>query len=587
MSPTRFWTIAWATAVTALAVAALGSCSSPLAPAERPRPIDALEELYAQVRELRDQIDVTRSRGATATLAGMPLSELVVRYDTARAGLSRALAAGASPPLSEQDARALAVMRRTLAAQLTPESSARAPAASGDRADAEVDCDYDPELVAKGEDGAAALSTRIYACFTRAAHALSFDGRPIDRLTIFGRLPLVDDPGRRKQLWLALTPVWESINGDNGPASPYRTLVRRHVARARERGEPLGEAVRGIGVEPEQMERWLVALLERWREISPELWIEPWDFAYQAGRAGRTLGTGIPLDSLRAINDRFYSELGADPVALRVHYDLDVRAGKDPVAFTTFGRRPRLDPARVIPGEPWVFASYAMGGLDNLQELLHETGHAVHIAAIRTRPAFADWPDSDIFTEAIADLVALEIYAPEWQRRYLGTTLPTGTSVAAKYAGIAMDVAWALFEIRLQREPERDPNELWTEITREYFRIEPHPELAWWAVRGQLVDSPGYMMNYAAGAILVADLRARLRELYGSPAEGDPGWYARVSRSLYRFGLEKPSKEVIEEFLGRPVSPQALLDDMARALPTPTPRAAEPRGQPSAASPDR
>jgi hypothetical protein len=71
------------------------------------------------------------------------------------------------------------------------------------------------------------------------------------------------------------------------------------------------------------------------------------------------------------------------------------------------------------------------------------------------------------------------------------------------------------------------------------------------------------MMNYAAGAILSADLRVRLRKLHGSYAEG--GWYRRVARSLYRFGLEKPSKDVIEEFLGRPVSPQALLDDMARA----------------------
>jgi hypothetical protein len=74
------------------------------------------------------------------------------------------------------------------------------------------------------------------------------------------------------------------------------------------------------------------------------------------------------------------------------------------------------------------------------------------------------------------------------------------------------------------------------------------------------------MMNYAAGAIVVADLRARAAQLYGPYIEGNPLWYEKVSGSLYRFGLEKTSKEVIEEFLGRPVSPQALLDDMSRAL---------------------
>ncbi len=84
-------------------------------------------------------------------------------------------------------------------------------------------------------------------------------------------------------------------------------------------------------------------------------------------------------------------------------------------------------------------------------------------------------------------------------------------------------------------------------------------------MRGQLISSPGYMMNYAAGAILNADLRARVTKLHGPYTEGDPDWYDRVSASLYRFGLERTSKDVIEEFLGRPVSPQALLDDMARA----------------------
>jgi hypothetical protein len=552
-------------ALAALAALGLGSCGVPRAPADRPRPIGAIEALYAQVRALRDQIDVTRSRGANATLAGVPLAELARRYDAARTGLAHALAAGATPVLSEQDDRALTTMRRTLAEALPPEDLALESATTADASEVGPDCAYDPALVADGSEGAAALSKRIYICFTRAAYALSFDGQPIDRLTIFGRLPLVDDPARREQLWRALAPVWVAINGDNGPQSPFRTLVDRHARRAKEAGQQLGEAVRSIGVEPAQMEEWLVSVLEQWREIRPDTPLEPWDFAYQAGLASRELGPGIELESLRAINDRFYTELGADPVALDVHYDLDARASKDPVAFTTFGRRPQLDGERVIPGEPWVFASYSIGGLDNLLELLHETGHAVHIAAIRTRPAFADWPDSDIFTEALAELAALEIYSPEWQRRYLGRAVPTETGIAAKYAGIVMDIAWALFELRLHRDPQRDPNELWTEITGTYLRIEAHPELAWWAVRGQLVDAPGYMMNYAAGAILAADLRARLRELHGSVAEGDPGWYGRVAQGLYRYGLEKPSKQVIEEFLGRPLSPQALLDDMARA----------------------
>ena len=517
-----------------------------------------LEPLYADTRERRDAIDVTRSRGADATPDGRGLADLVERYTALRAELERALEA-APGGASAEESRALAQMRRTLGAELVEEER------TGEASAGAVDCDYDPEeRVASG--GAEALSQRLYACFAEAAGSLSFEGEPTDRLTLLGRLAISPEASRREALWRALSPVWESVDPGPGAASPYRALVRATRERLRQRGEALGDGVRGIGVDPARMEEWLVRVLEAWREIAPAAPLEPWDFAWAAGEAQRALAAAIPLGSLRPINDRFYAGLGADPRALQVRYDLEPRAGKDPVAFTTFGRRPRIAAGgEVVPGEPWVFASYRMGGLDNLLELLHETGHAIHIAAIRTRPAFADWPDSDILTEALADVAALEVYEPAWQQRYLGATAPIAAGIRARYAGIAMDVAWALFEVRVHREPERDPNEVWTEITGRYLRIEPHPELAWWAVRGQLVDAPGYMMNYAAGAILCADLRARLRELHGPVADGDPGWYARVSPRLYRFGLERSSQRVIEDFLGRPVSPRALLDDLARA----------------------
>src|SRR5262245_64808084 len=97
-------------------------------------------------------------------------------------------------------------------------------------------------------------------------------------------------------------------------------------------------------------------------------------------------------------------------------------------------------------------------------------------------------------------------------------------SIRAKYAGIVMDTAWALFEIRMHHDPAADPNQVWTDITRRYFRIRPHPEMSWWAVRGQLVNAPGYMLNYALGAILIADLRARAREAHGPYVAGDPTW---------------------------------------------------------------
>src|SRR6185503_1337713 len=107
------------------------------------------------------------------------------------------------------------------------------------------------------------------------------------------------------------------------------------------------ERARGLGVTPDTLERWLIRVLEAWRDAQPDSLIEPWDFHYQNGEASRLLSARIPRDSLRPITERYYRALGADPVRLRVHYDLDPRPGKYPVSFTDFGARD--------PVEPWIF----------------------------------------------------------------------------------------------------------------------------------------------------------------------------------------------------------------------------------------
>ncbi len=153
---------------------------------------------------------------------------------------------------------------------------------------------------------------------------------------------------------------------------------------------------------------------------------------------------------------------------------------------------------------------------------------------------------------------------PAWQQRWLGDSVPLAEGLRARYGGIVLDVAWSLLELHMLRDPAADPNQVWTRLTSDYLRIRPHPELSWWAMRGQLVDSPGYMMNYAVCAILIAAGRARTVEAHGAFVTGDSSWYAWASQKLFRFGLERPASEVMEEFLGGPAMPAALLADMRR-----------------------
>jgi Zn-dependent M32 family carboxypeptidase len=95
----------------------------------------------------------------------------------------------------------------------------------------------------------------------------------------------------------------------------------------------------------------------------------------------------------------------------------------------------------------------------------------------------------------------------------------------------------------------------------------PHPELSWWAVRVQLADLPGYMVNYGLGAVLTAEMRRHISESLGACDTGNPRWYGWVSEQLLRYGSERDTRTLMQDFLGRPVSPQALLDQIHRLQP--------------------
>ena len=512
-------------------------------------PLARVESAWLDLINVHDELKMTRSMGMTISPRGNSVSTLESRLRRARKIFTDLAATIRQEVLDSADLSAFGVLGERYSALADPEP----PPLPGQAA--AVNCGSSWQVPSATRDTLSALTAHVFDCYGRAAQHVIVDGEALDRLTILGLLGRTDDPVRRRRLFMALEPVWQSINGDDSPGSPYRQMVALRL-RSWEGSTPMVARARELGVGPDTLEAGLVRILEAWRATLPDTLFEPWDFYYFSGEASRLLSPLVPKDSLLAINRRFYRALGADPVALEVRYDIEPRVGKYPIAFSDIARR--------NPMRAWVSASYRVGGLDNLSELLHETGHAVHVSAINTRPAYAHWPDSDTFTEAIADLAALEMYEPAWQQRFLGASAPLSASLRGKYSGIVMDIAWSLFEIRVHRAPERSPNEIWTEITRDYLRIRPHPEWSWWAMRGQLVGSPGYMLNYAFGAIMIADVRARLSAIHGPFTTGDPGWYQWVGPRLYRFGLAVPGREVITRFMGRAVNTDAILADMAR-----------------------
>ena len=518
--------------------------------------ITNVERSFGELLAAFGDLVVARTRGAPVDPAGGTTRALARRYRARRRGFDQGLdgVAGAG---AAGDVRALANMRATLPwlDELEPTPGAR-PTEGG---------------ATDEEPAVARARAALYRRYGKAAESLRFGGVTIDRPTVLGRLATEEDPGARRALFEALAPVWRVVDGDGGDASPYRRLLRASAARWEEHGSPIEANAVALGLLAGSLEGMLHEILGAWRSVVGPGQIEPWDYWHAAGAAARRLNRLVPAARLQTVNDEYLAALGADPHELGISYDILPRPGRPPVpvAFTLgmgawAADQPPAGPW--TPRPPWVFATYAEGSLGNLLELLHESGHALHMAAIRTRPAFLDFPEaSAAYLEGTADVLGWDVDEPAWQRRWLGEAAEPREALLSRYGAVMLDICWALFEIELHRHPERRPNDVWTEVTADGLGVEPHPEWSWWAVRGQLIDGPGYLANYALSATTAAAVRSRIIEVRGPWWDGDPGWYRFVADAQFVAGASRTPADLLGTFLGGPLTAEPLLADLRRA----------------------
>jgi len=517
-----------------------------------PETLRQIEEAYADFNDAYGAVSLIDSDPDSypnGSYAGRSRAVWQKIYAVKRSELLDNLKRVAVRQLSARDARALQVMHAAvLESSATPQSLAPV----GRCQDAQrQDLQLEP------------LQQALYACFAELANSLEFENGTLTRVAAFDLLTRMAEPQRRKSLFMAFLPLWQALNGGDETQSPYRRMIRLAAVEASKKRSPVDAAARTVGVSIAEAERWLERILDTWRQVNVDVAIEPWDYRFDGGAAERELAGAISRQALQPLNQRYYLDLGLDLAKSDVIYDLNPRTGKAPLAYTDYVRRGRMLDGIWQPTIVRVSASYEHGGLGPLNELVHENGHAAHMLALRTRAAFMDLGDP-IFFEAFADVPAWSVYDPAWQKKYLGTSVAESVSLRALYSAVMLDVAWALFDLRMLRGPDADPNSVWTDITSRYMHIKPHPELAWWAVRVQLVHKPGYMVNYGLGAVITADIRQRIAEALGPFQAGDVRWYGWLSARLLKTGQEYETRELLRQFLGRPVTPQALLGELQR-----------------------
>ena len=325
-----------------------------------PAPLDALEAAYLAARDARDRLDVARACGdppdTGALEAEAATTEAVLRSELERVPPD-------DPTLSPEDRRARDAIGVGMERAFADDAGLPvAPAVE------RATCD-DPAAWAMAiERGGDELHRRLDGCYGALAGDLPFDGASLTRPRILGRLATGPSSTVRRRLFLALEPLWRVVDGDAGERSPYRALLATSADLWRRGSSPIAANAVALGVTVEDIEAWIVATLEAWRDAvaapsaadseaaeseaagagSPA--IEPWDWWWLAGAADRAMGDALPLDRVFSVNREVYAALGADLHTLNVQLDTMPRPGRPavPVAFTTVWRPPVRAPGRLV-----------------------------------------------------------------------------------------------------------------------------------------------------------------------------------------------------------------------------------------------
>ena len=372
------------------------------------------------------------------------------------------------------------------------------------------------------------------------------------------------------RLFLALEPLWRVVDGDGDDQLPVPgagARVGRALARAAARRSPRN--ARSLGVGGAAIETWATTIARRLargrrgagaRRAARRRSSRGTGGGAPAPPSGRSAGASRSMPSWTSTGGRTRA-LGRDLDALNVAFDLTppARPPADPGGVHDV-RGAAAPPRRrdVVAGTAGRSSRrYVDGGLTELEELVHETGHAVHIAGIRTRPAFADWPDADAYTEALADVVALDL----WRAR-LAAALAAGRRGGARgpRRSAAATRTWRstppgrCSRSGMQRDPARLPERrLDRDHRRTWLGIAPHPEWSWWAIARPAGAGPWRACPTTRSGRSSRRRSATPSTRHGAMGRsGDPGWYPWIREHLLRFGASIPSREQLAGAPRRP-----------------------------------
>ncbi|MFL5348551.1 MAG: peptidase M3 [Hyalangium sp.] len=244
------------------------------------------------------------------------------------------------------------------------------------------------------------------------------------------------------------------------------------------------------------------------------------------------LDTFFKREDLMPAVTRWLNEWSLPPSAQgRIRIDDEPRPGKS--------RRPFVAAVRV-PNELRLVI-HMEGGLDSLGGLLHEFGHAQHLAHVSdTAPDELRRLGDASVTEAYAALTERLLLSPEWLKRYLRLPSTTARDAVHLSAFQALTVmrrhcAKLSYEVSLfTRGPSEERAEEYAAGQRRALFVEPHPGFFLFDVDPQL-----YSARYLRAWALEARLTARLMERFNEDFWRNPSASAWLKGLFSRGGTDE------------------------------------------------
>jgi len=282
--------------------------------------------------------------------------------------------------------------------------------------------------------------------------------------------------------------------------------------------------------------------------------IDIWDLAYAYKDINSKIDSYFPADAQLGLVKSSLEKLGYDVDQLPIYFDLDAREGKSQFAYAF--------PIK-SPHDVRVMANLT-NGLYSTRVLMHEVGHALHATQISQEKALYTNSIASAWGDVMAVLIAAQCDDKGWLQNEAG--IPVAVVDEYTNAKREQDIIYLrttlcrlMFEYEAYKNPNRDLNKLYWDMSEKYLSLPRHEDLKPWAGIIHYTTHPIYLQNYLFADIIAAQSLNTIQRLYGSYS-GNKLAGSFMTHNYFRFGSRYLWREMLKRGTDEDFNPNYLIE---------------------------